>query len=176
VDKLPPAEIVAKVARDCGLAEAALTFVLTPTRSLAGLVQIVARVVEVALHKAHALGFPLAAIRDAAGHAPVPPPSRDFLAAMGRSNDAILFAGVVQLYVDCDEGAASDLAQRLPSAASRDFGKPFAQVFKDSGFDFYKIDPHLFAPAAVVVTNLASGRSFRGGEVNQDLLATSFAG
>ena len=32
-------------------------FILTPTRSLAGTVQIVARVLEVALHKAHALGL-----------------------------------------------------------------------------------------------------------------------
>ena len=176
VDRPPPPEIVEKVARDCAVAPAGLTFILTPTTSLAGLVQIVARVVEVALHKAHALGFPLDAIRDAAGSAPVPPPSRDFLAAMGRSNDAILFAGVVQLYVDGDDARAEDLAQRLPSRASRDYGKPFARVFKDSGYDFYKIDPHLFAPAAVVVTNVTTGRTFRGGAVDAALLAQSFEG
>lgn len=176
VDKLPPREVVEKVSRDCGIEASQLTFVLTPTTSLAGLVQIVARVVEVALHKAHALGFPLAAIRDATGTAPLPPPSRDFMVAMGRSNDAILFAGVVQLYVDCDDAAADDLARRLPSSASRDYGKPFAQVFRDSGHDFYKIDPHLFAPAAVVVSNLASGRSFRGGAIDRALLDQSFGG
>ena len=176
VGKLPPAEIVEKVARDCQLDPARVTFVLTPTTSIAGLVQIVARVVEVALHKAHALGFPLAAIRDAAGSAPLPPPSRDFITAMGRSNDAILFGGTVQLYVDCDDAAAEDLARRLPSSASRDYGKPFARVFKDSGYDFYKIDPHLFAPAAVVVTNLSSGRSHAGGAVDRELLAQSFGG
>jgi len=174
VDRHPPGEVVDKVVRDCGVDPAQLTFILTPTHSLAGLVQIVARVVEVALHKVHALGAPLDAIVDAAGSAPMPPPARDFLVAMGRSNDAIVFGGVVQLYVKGDDALAADLAQRLPSRASRDYGKPFAQVFKDSGYDFYKIDPQLFSPAAVTVTNLDSGRTFRGGAVDLDLLGLSF--
>ena len=54
----PPDELIARVAADCGLAPPALTFILTPTTSLAGAVQITARVLEVALHKVHALGFP----------------------------------------------------------------------------------------------------------------------
>ena len=38
--------------------------ILTPTTSLAGNLQVVARVLEVALHKAHELGFPLKRIVD----------------------------------------------------------------------------------------------------------------
>lgn len=176
VDKLPPEAIVEKVVRDCGVPAEGVTFILTPTRSLAGTVQIVARVLEVALHKVHALGFPLTELVDGAGSAPLPPPANDFLQAMGRTNDAILFAGTVQLYVDSTDEAARDLAQKLPSSASRDFGRPFAQVFKEVKYDFYKIDPMLFAPARVVVTNLASGASFRGGKLHDDLLAASFGG
>ena len=80
-----------------GCAAEQVTLILTPTRSLAGAVQIVARVLEVALHKAHALGFPLHHVVDGAGAAPLPPPAADFLTAMGRTNDAILFGGQVQL-------------------------------------------------------------------------------
>jgi methenyltetrahydromethanopterin cyclohydrolase len=174
VDRPPPEEIIDKVARDCGVAPRRLTVILTPTQSLAGMVQIVARVLEVALHKMHALGFPLDALVDGAGHAPLPPPSPEFLTAMGRSNDAILFGGAVHLFVRCDDGAAAELAARLPCSASRDYGRPFAEVFRSYGFDFYKIDPMLFAPATALVTNLASGRSFRGGETNDELLARSF--
>lgn len=174
VDRRPPAEIVDKIVRDCRIAPSHLTLILTPTRSLAGVVQIVARVLEVALHKVHALGFPLAAVVDGAGTAPLPPPAADFLTSMGRTNDAILFGGEVQLYVDCDDVQARELALRLPSSASRDYGKPFAQVFKEYKYDFYQIDPMLFAPARVVVTNVASGNTFRGGETDETLLAASF--
>lgn len=174
VDKPPPQEIVDKIVRDCRIAPERLTLILTPTRSLAGNVQIVARVLEVALHKVHALGFPLAALADGAGTAPLPPPAADFLTSMGRTNDAILLGGEVQLYVDCNDTQAQELALKLPSSASRDYGRPFAQVFREYRFDFYKIDPMLFAPARVAVTNVVSGNTFRGGETNEALLAASF--
>ena len=175
VDKKPPVEIAAKIARDCGIAPDQVTLILTPTRSLAGTVQVVARVLEVALHKAHALGFPLHHVVDGAGAAPLPPPAADFLTAMGRTNDAILFGGRVQLFVDCDDGEAERLATNLPSGVSKDYGKPFARVFKDAEYDFYRIDPHLFAPAVVSVTALKSGKTFRAGAIDENLLELSFS-
>jgi len=174
VDRAPPPEILSKVARDCAVAPENVTMILTPTRSLAGVVQIVARVLEVALHKVHALGFPLRSVIDGAGSAPVPPPTADFVTAMGRTNDAILFGGRVQLYVDASDDDVAELARKLPSSASRQYGKPFAQIFSECGYDFYKIDPLLFAPAEVVVTNVTSGRSFRNGRVAPELVAMSF--
>lgn len=173
-DRPPPDELVAQVAADCGLAPSALTFILTPTSSLAGAVQITARVLEVALHKVHTLGFPLDRVCDGIGTAPLPPPSPDFLTAMGRTNDAILFGGEVQLFVTGPESEARELAEELPSASSRDYGKPFARVFKDAGFDFYQIDPMLFSPARVLVTCLDSGRTFAGGKLAPELLEQSF--
>lgn len=173
VDRRPPAEVIDKICRDSGVDANGLTVVLTPTQSLAGGVQIVSRVVEVALHKVHSLGFPLERIVDAAGSAPVPPPATDFMTAMGRTNDAILFGGFVQLYVAGDDDEARSLAEQLPCTASKDYGKPFAQIFKDVGYDFYKIDPQLFAPAEVVVSCLGSGRSYRSGRRDAALLAAS---
>jgi methenyltetrahydromethanopterin cyclohydrolase len=96
------------------------------------------------------------------------------MTAMGRTNDAILFGGQVHLYVSGEDDAARTLAGQLPSSASRDFGKPFAKVFKDYGYDFYKVDPMLFSPARAVVTNVTSGRSFVGGELHPSLLDQSF--
>ncbi len=176
VDRAPPQEIVDKIASYCQIDPAQLTLILTPTSSLAGGVQIVARVLEVALHKVHALKFPLEKIIDGAGTAPVPPPSADFIRAMGRTNDAILFGGRVQLYVDADDDAARQLAEQMPSATSRDFGKPFATVFKEYKYDFYQIDPLLFSPAEVAVTALKSGRTFSAGALREDLLELSFGG
>ncbi len=93
---------------------------------------------------------------------------------MGRTNDAILFGGRVQLFVDCDDREAERLATNLPSGVSKDYGKPFARVFKDAEYDFYRIDPHLFAPAVVAVTALKSGRTFHAGAIDEKLLELSF--
>ncbi|HJP36120.1 MAG TPA: methenyltetrahydromethanopterin cyclohydrolase [Gammaproteobacteria bacterium] len=176
VDRHPPPEVIEKIVSHCNIEPSQLTLILTPTTSLAGGVQVVSRVLEVALHKVHELKFPLSQIIDGAGSAPIPPPSSDFIAAMGRTNDAILFGGRVHLFVDCDDAAASALAEGLPSSASRDFGKPFGTIFKDCGYDFYKIDPMLFSPARCAVTAVASGRTFYGGAMREDLLEDSFNG
>ncbi|MFO1350929.1 MAG: methenyltetrahydromethanopterin cyclohydrolase [Gammaproteobacteria bacterium] len=174
-DRVPPLALAEKVCADCGIAGAALTLVLTPTGSLAGVVQIAARVVEVALHKAHTLGFPLADIVDGLGCTPLPPPTRNGLTAMGRTNDTILFGGQVHLFVSGTDDRAEALAQGLPSNGSRDYGKPFAQVFADYQYDFFKIDPLLFSPAQIAVTALESGRTFHAGQLDAALLRRSFS-
>jgi len=170
VDRAPPPVIVQKILRDCGLAPEGLTIVLTPTRSAAGTTQVVARVLEVALHKTHELGFRLDQVVDGLATAPLPAPSPDGVEAMGRTNDAILYGGRVHLAVRGSDEAARDLAARLPSRNSKDYGRSFADIFKAVEYDFYKIDPALFAPAEVWVSNLDSGSTFHGGALNMELL------
>ncbi len=173
-DKIPPAEIADKIAEKCGIPASALTIILTPTSSLAGSVQVVGRVLETALHKAHALHFPLDSIIDGAGSAPICPPSKDFLTAMSRTNDSILFAGQIQLFVEASDDDAKELANKLPSSSSNDYGRPFGEIFKEVGYDFYKIDPMLFSPAQVAVSSLTTGHTFHAGKIDLDLLDKSF--
>jgi methenyltetrahydromethanopterin cyclohydrolase len=176
VSSAPPEVVVQKVLRDCGLQPAQLTILLTPTTSQAGTTQVVARVLEVALHKAHVLGFPLHRITGGSGTAPLPPPAPDMVDAMGRTNDAILYGARVHLSVDADDDAARELARALPSANSRDYGRPFAEVFRDYEFDFYRVDPNLFAPAEAWVSSLASGRTWRAGALDLPLLRRQWLG
>lgn len=173
-NKIPPVEIIEKVARDTHIKPENLTFILTPTTSIAGATQVVARVLEVALHKAHTLHFPLDAIISGCGSAPLPPVCDDFITMMGRTNDAILFGGFVELQVNCGDAEAEKLARELPSSASKDYGKTFAEVFKFYNMDFYLIDPMLFSPAKVNIINLKTGNSFAAGELNEALLNQSF--
>jgi len=170
VDRQPPEVVIRKVLRDCGLEPHQLTVILTPTTSLAGTTQVVGRVLEVALHKAHVLGFALHDIVGGSASAPLPPPGADGGEAMGRTNDAILYGGRVQLTVNTDDDKARALANDLPSMRSPDYGRPFADIFKEVEYDFYKIDPNLFAPAEVWVSNLASGRTWHAGALNMPLL------
>ena len=99
-----------------------------------------------------------------------PAPSPDGVEAMGRTNDAILYGGRVHLSVRGSDEAARALAAQLPSRNSKDYGRSFAEIFKAVEYDFYKIDPALFAPAEVWVSNLDSGSSFHGGALNMELL------
>lgn len=170
VDRAPPTVVIDKLLRDCALKPEALTIILTPTTSLAGTTQVVARVLEVALHKAHTLGFALGNIVDGVAAAPLPSPTQDSVLAMGRTNDAILYGGRVQLTVRGDDAAARDLAKQLPSLNSRDYGRSFADIFKEVQYDFYKIDPALFAPAEVWVSNIDSGNTWHAGALNMALL------
>ena len=174
VDRNPPQEIIDKITNDCGVSEKNLTIILTPTRSLSGSVQVVGRVLEVGMHKLHEIGFPLDKVIDGFGSAPVPPPAPDFLIGMGRTNDAILYGGTVHLFVDVPDDEAFELAKRLPSSTSSDYGKPFADIFKEYKYDFYKIDKLLFSPAKVIVSTIKTGKTFIEGSTNIDLVEKSF--
>ena len=170
----PPAPVVEKIAHDCGISPRQLTIIFAPTQSLAGSTQIAARALEVALHKALELGFPLDRIVDGMAAAPLCPPHPDFVAAMGRTNDAIIYGGQVYLFVSGAAGDAKSFAELLPSRRSRDYGRSFAELFASVNGDFYAIDPMLFSPAMVIVTATETGESFRAGELNLGLLDASF--
>ena len=144
---------------------------------MAGGVQIAARVVETALHKLHELDFDVRRVVAGFGSCPLPPVAGDDMEAIGRTNDAVLYGGQVQLTVEADDDdALRDLVERLPASASSDYGEPFGSVLKGADFDFYAIDPLLFSPAQIRLTSVASGRSFEAGEVNLEVLERSFWG
>jgi methenyltetrahydromethanopterin cyclohydrolase len=174
---VPPAEVADFVAERAGVAADALTLVMAPTASIAGGVQIAARVVETALHKLHELDFDVRRVVAGFGSCPLPPVDGDDMKAIGRTNDAVLYGGQVHLTVEADDDdALSDLVERLPASASSDYGEPFGKVLEDAEFDFYKIDPLLFSPAQIRLTSVGSGRSFEAGSVNLEVLERSFWG
>jgi len=170
---LPGGGVAAEIAERCGVTPPSLTILAASTGSPAGSIQIAARSVETALHKLMELGFDLHQVRSGVGLCPIAPVSRDPLEAIGRTNDAVLYGCEVHLIVEAQDDLIANLAPRVPSSASRDFGKLFYDLFKQYG-DFYKIDPMLFSPAAVSITNMRSGHVFHAGEISPDLLRKSF--
>lgn len=172
--KPPPPEIVAEVARSCRVETGNVTLLMAPTASLAGGVQIVARSVETALHKLAELDFDLGRLVAGHGTAPLPPVARDDLTAIGRTNDAVLYGARVVLMVRGDDADLEAIGPRVPSSSSKDHGSPFLEVFQRYNCNFYDVDPMLFSPAEVVFQNVETGRSFRFGRVEPDVLARSF--
>ncbi len=172
--KKPTAAIVAKIAAACRVEPARVTLMAAPTASLAGGMQIAARSVETAIHKLAELKFDLKRIVSAHGSAPLPPVSGSDLAAIGRTNDAILYGARVVLYLTGDDVSLAQVGPRVPSSASRDFGEPFATIFARYDHDFYKVDPLLFSPAQVVLQNMDTGTTLVFGRPEPDILARSF--
>ncbi len=172
---LPTESALQRIADDCGVTLDALRIAVAPSTSIAGSIQVVARSIETALHKMHELKFDVSTIVSATGIAPLLPPAKrgDIVNGIGRTNDSILYGATVTLWVDHDDDELDDVIERVPSTASPDHGQPFAKIFKQYDYDFYKVDPLLFSPARVVVHNLRTGRTFHAGRIANGLLRES---
>jgi len=171
---LPSDALIEKVTSASNVKAENLIVVVAPTASIAGLTQVAGRVIEVGIHKLKTLGLNPKVIRYAMGYAPIPPVGMDFEVAMARTNDAILYGGTVYLTADYDdESALQTMVNQTPSMASKDYGKPFLQIFREADKDFYKIDHGLFAPAVIMINNSKTGRTFKAGQINSKVLAQS---
>jgi methenyltetrahydromethanopterin cyclohydrolase len=173
-DQRPTAAVFEEFSQKTKLKPSKIRLLVAPTRSQAGTVQIVARSVETTLHKLYELGFDVRRVRSAFGTAPLPPCGADFLTSLGRTNDAILYGGRVQLWVKGDVDDLKAIGPKVPSDSSDAFGQPFKDIFQRAGGDFYQIDPHLFSPAEVVFNSLDTGEVFRFGHAAPDVLKRSF--
>lgn len=170
-DKLPKEEIVEVIAEGCKVEPNKLYLVVAPTSSIVGSIQISGRVVETGIHKISEVGLDPKKIIYANGSAPIAPIHPDSTKAMGRTNDQIIAAGHVNLFVDVDnDEELEELVKKTPSGVSKSYGKPFYQTFKEANFDFYNIDPGIFAPASILVNNIKTGKSHTAGKIDIPLL------
>lgn len=173
---LPSSDVTAFLAEKCGITPSNLYCVVAPTASKVGSVQISARILEVGLHKLHALGLKLDKIRRGYGVAPVAPVAKSNARAMGVCNDCILYGGRVFLFIRSD---ASDdipvLIEKAPASTSPQYGVPFYDSFRDSGPNLQKADPLLLSPAEWTINDIESGMVYRAGAINPELLKESLA-
>lgn len=172
--RMPPEELVQRLATDCGVPATGLLLFVAPTASVPGMTQVVARSVETALHKLWMLGFDVKRVRRGWGEAPLPPVGKDDLAAMGTTNDAILYGGTVELELDASADELMELGPKLPSGASPAHGLPFARLFKEANFDFYKVDPYLFSPAVIRLRGVGIDEPLSFGRLEPEVLRRSF--
>lgn len=166
----PDKETIAEISSECGVNKEDIFIIYAPTNSLVGSIQISARVIETAVHKLERLGFPLDKIDSGFGTAPIAPISESPKEALGKTNDAIVYGGTVNLQVD----EITDQIKKVVSENSDEYGKLMNEVFKEANYDFYKIDDDFFAPAEVVVNSIKTGEIEHYGSVNEKLLKKSF--
>jgi methenyltetrahydromethanopterin cyclohydrolase len=172
--KLPADEVIQFLSEKLKMPPDRLTLCVAPASSQAGTIQVVARSLETALHKLYELKFDLNQVVSGLGTAPLPPVAVDEMQAIGWTNDAILYGGRVTVWVRGDDEQIREIGARVPSSASKDYGEPFASIFKRYHNDFYKIDLMLFSPAEIVFRNLKTGRTQSFGKVSPEILRSSF--
>lgn len=170
-DKLPPDEAMNYIASECKVRPSKVYAVVTPTNSTAGSAQISGRIVETGVHKLEKVGLDPKKVLHAFGSAPISPIHPKSAKAMGRTNDALYYGGETFYTVDFeDDEKLKEIVSKAPSSTAKEYGKPFYEIFKAAGFDFYKIDPNLFAPAVVAVNNVRTGQTFRSGQIDTRIL------
>ena len=179
----PPEATVQQIAEKCKVSPKNLFLVMFSTTSLAGATQVSGRIVETGLHKLERLGLDPLIVKHAWGYAPIVPIHPSSGEAMGRTNDAILYAGVTSYTVSYeDEKRLETIVSQAPSSASKMLQEArklaaknprFLDLFKEAGFDFYKIDPEIFAPAVVSINNTKTGRTFQAGALDIEVMKGS---
>ncbi len=170
----PPQEVIKEIASKCKVPVKGLSLIVAPTTSIAGSTQVSGRIVETGIHKLMTIGIDPKKITTAFGTAPIAPVHPKFIVAMGRTNDVILYAGRAHYNVTgYNDEKLKQIVKKAPSSASKQYGQPFQQIFKEAGYDFYKVDPNLFAPAIVSVCNHDTGNVFEAGKTSVEILKRS---
>ncbi|MFX1417707.1 MAG: methenyltetrahydromethanopterin cyclohydrolase [Promethearchaeota archaeon] len=175
--KLPNEKVLDIVAKKCGVSPHNTYAVCAPTACLTGSIQVASRIVETGIHKLHEIKFPINIISNGFGTTTIAPVAKDDLGAMGRTNDSISAAGLTYYTIDIEKEKEEDLFELLkkaPANTSSSYGRPFLETFKEANYNFYDIDPGLFAPAIYTVTNIKTGKSITVGKVNHELLRQSY--
>ena len=182
-EKRPPEDVIQQVTEKCNVKPKNLFLIMFSTTSQVGATQVSGRIVETGLHKLERLGLDPLLVRNAWGYAPIVPVHPSSGESMGRTNDAILYGGVTNYTVDYeDEKRLVEIVNQAPSSSSKmlqeakrlaEKNPRFLDIFKEAGFDFYKIDPNIFAPAVVSLTNERTGNTFRAGTLDIGVMKSS---
>jgi methenyltetrahydromethanopterin cyclohydrolase len=169
----PPNDVTEYIAEKCGISTSNLYCIVVPTASVAGSVQISSRVAEVGMHKLHEIGFDCEKVRRGHGVAPIAPVAKNDGKAMGVTNDCILYGGRTFYFIKSEENDLQKVVDRVPSSTSEQYGQPFYDLFKSVDFDFYKVDPLLFSPAEITINHIETGKIYKSGDLNPDILRAS---
>ncbi len=164
-NKFPSTAICSMIASECQIEPEMLYVLIARTASPTSTVQISARMIETCLFKMDHLGHNVNSVTSASGSAPIAPVIGDDNAMMGLTNDMVIYGARVFLCADTE----LDI-EKVPSSSSSAHGRPFAEIFKDAGYNFYKIGPEIFAPAEVSIENTKTKEIKRAGNTNPEII------
>lgn len=167
-------EEVERLVEACNVLPENLYILQASSSSIATAVQVAGRIGEQGLHRLMEEGYPIETIVDVSGFCLIPPMVKDELLAMGRLNDALIYGGQVNLVVEGEDGPIEEVIEKVTAISSPAYGRPFKEIYRDAGCDFYQVPREVYSPAVMVIMNRTSGRVFQAGRFHLELLAQSF--
>lgn len=172
--EVPDESVAEMVAEACKLSPENVYILATKTASLAGSIQVCSRTVEASVWRLYRKGFDIGKIISGMGTCPIAPPVKDELIAMDRVNTALLYGVTVRYVVDCSDEEIEAVVDIAPFNASKRFGERFIDIFEEGKRDFYIVDKDIHTVARYEFVNYATGNSFAGGVIREDMMKESF--
>jgi methenyltetrahydromethanopterin cyclohydrolase len=168
-EQVPDESVADHVAEVAGVPESGVFLPAFSSASITGSVSMAARAAELAVFRLTELGYDPLDVLSVSATAPVAPVGDSEETAIARTNDALAYGGRAHLIVDRE----FDRFEEVPSSATAEYDRPFAEIFAEADWDFYDVPESVFAPAQVTV-DVVDGPTHVLGEPNHDLLAESF--
>lgn len=172
--ELPGDELALEIAEKCSVKPENVYILAAKTGSLVGCIQVAARIPEVSLWGLGFFGFPIEKILTFCGAGAVPPVCSDELIAMDRVNTSTLYGSVARYIADCEDAEIEAVLPHMSCALSKHYGRTFADIYEEADRDIFKMDLDVHKVAVFEITNLKSGKTYKVGKFNEDLLLKSF--
>lgn len=173
-NKLLSEDEVSELIEAVGIDARNLYIIVAASGSTVCSVEVAARILEQTLHRLREEKFNLNYIINAHGFCVIPPVIKNDLIAMGRLNDVLLYGGQSTFTVDCDDKDIEAVINKITSDKSIAYGRMFKDIYQENGCDFYKVPLDIYSPAKVLIINQRTGRIFKAGKFNLDILESSF--
>jgi len=170
-DQLPDSKVTSSLAKLCRVEPSQLSLVVVPTQSVAGAVQVAARVLEDPLGRAvKVLHYPLNRIKAMVGSAPLSPVYAGIWRKPGLTTDDMLFyASRITFFIEArPSDDLQNLAMNLTSAVLPRFGMSFYEMLKEVDFVFERLDSPSYASASITIYDMTSGRLYQAGRLHMD--------
>jgi methenyltetrahydromethanopterin cyclohydrolase len=171
----PTPEVIAYLAKRCGISPSGLFCILSPTASKVGSIRIASRILEAGILKAYKLGFHPHKVRSVYGVAPIPPVAENDKRAIEVSNQCIMYGGSVFFYVrTAEEEDLHWLASKIPfSCDQHEVVSGKSGIYFDVGYqEMVSIG---FGPAEATITNIETQKSYSSGSRNSAALKEALA-
>lgn len=176
-DRLPDDALIHTIAEGAGVRPGDIYLLAARTGTLTGAAQVCARNVEQSMPSLVDHGFPMEAIIQACGYAPIPAVVDDETLAYGRVNDGLIYGQETDLYVDCEDAEIERLIEILPFNKNKDvYGTPFEVLFARCGNLWRNVPRAWDAPCKVNFFNQRTGNHYYIGALHEGVLERAFLG
>jgi methenyltetrahydromethanopterin cyclohydrolase len=171
-DDLPDEKVSSYIAKECRITPSDLFLIVAPTNSMAGAVQVSARVLEDPFRRLSFLGFDVNKVKCAVGSAPMTPVYPDIWKKQGIAPDDMLLYGsrVIFFAKPDEEDDLSSLVKELVTENSPFFGKSFFEILAEAGGRFKDIDFRKYTCAQATIYDLSNGKIYSAGKIHLDMI------